>query len=295
LKSYLNKFVLGTWPLSGDFGKINESEVIKTINLSLDKGITEFDTAPSYGEGSIEKFLGKELRKDSLVNTKVGNLINKKKCYEIDSLKKSFYESLERLRVDNVNILFLHNPRLDDVQLLKINDLFSSFKEKKLIKFSGISLASKFQYSQKTLDKYDVIQDDLNLLNLDYIINKNYHNCFYARSPLASGLLNGRVITNKTFSSKDDHRSSWLIGERLIFLSNQIKLISKNINIPIINFARRFILSQTNVNKVIFGIKSAKQLNQLLEDISFIEISNKLQNKIINFYIKKMANSKLKY
>ena len=42
-----NKIVIGTWPLSGDYGIIKPSDVEKVLIKSFENGFKEFDTAPS--------------------------------------------------------------------------------------------------------------------------------------------------------------------------------------------------------------------------------------------------------
>ena len=106
------KIVLGTWPMSGDYGKYDISESKKLIKYFLKKGYREFDTAPNYGFGKSELILGQiSNQKKIIVNTKIGNNSKKQKSFDYNILKKSFYESLKRLNRKSINILFLHNPR----------------------------------------------------------------------------------------------------------------------------------------------------------------------------------------
>ena len=73
----------------------------------------EYDTAPSYGNGKIEFLLGEILgnKKNIKINTKVGNQPFIGKSFKIDDLKRSFFQSLKRLKVNKINTLYLHNPR----------------------------------------------------------------------------------------------------------------------------------------------------------------------------------------
>ena len=56
-----------------------------------------------------------------------------------------------------------------------------------------------------------------------------------ARSPLASGLLSGR-ITEKTVFSNDDQRATWLRGKRLESIMRRIDEIRKYYNLERIWF-----------------------------------------------------------
>ena len=79
-----SKIIIGTWPLSGDYGKIDYAKIKDVLEYCYESGIREFDSAPNYGNGVIEKYLGIifENRTDVLVNTKMGNQPFNKKNYE---------------------------------------------------------------------------------------------------------------------------------------------------------------------------------------------------------------------
>ena len=54
---------LGTWAIGGwMWGGTDEAEAIKTVEASLDEGVTLVDSAPAYGMGRAEEILGRALR-----------------------------------------------------------------------------------------------------------------------------------------------------------------------------------------------------------------------------------------
>ena len=109
-----DKVVIGTWPLSGDYGEVDLKTVQKTLECCYYNNLKEFDTAPSYGNGFIEFCIGKVLGKksDVLINTKIGNTPFHGKSFKVINLKSSLEQSLKRLSVDSLNILFLHVEEL---------------------------------------------------------------------------------------------------------------------------------------------------------------------------------------
>ena len=48
-----DKIIIGLWPLSGDFGKIDIYDFEKTLDFCLASGLNVFDLAPNYGNGFI--------------------------------------------------------------------------------------------------------------------------------------------------------------------------------------------------------------------------------------------------
>ena len=94
-----SKIIIGTWPLSGDYGNIDLNQIQQSLEFCYENGLKEFDTAPNYGNGFMEFCLGKVFQQNPNVqiNTKVGNLPFGGKNFDVEALKKSFNESLTML------------------------------------------------------------------------------------------------------------------------------------------------------------------------------------------------------
>jgi len=267
----ISKIIIGTWPLSGDYGKIDYKQVQDILEYCYELGIREFDTAPNYGNGVMEKYLGVILENSSdvLINTKMGNLPFNKKNYEIRELKKSFENSLKTLKRDSINVLFLHNPRMEITDYTDILNFMHELKDKGMINQIGLSKARNFNYEKfVNLEEFDVIQDDINLLNLQALKkSKPKGSILMARSPLANGLLSGR-ITEKTVFSNDDQRATWLHGKRLESIVRRINEIRKHSDLELSELAIRFLQNQNLIDKIIFGIKRKEHVKNLLEQVS---------------------------
>lgn len=110
---------LGTSPLSSMpqlYGHTVESETaIATIDAALDGGIRAIDTSNSYGGGNSERLVGEALRRrgglpdDVLLATKVDPAPGSND-FSAERVFASFEESLERLGVDRIELLHLHDP-----------------------------------------------------------------------------------------------------------------------------------------------------------------------------------------
>ena len=89
-------------------------EQVLAVERALEAGITYFDTAPSYGDGTSERNLGGALRElgaaqQVVVGTKV-RLSSADLERPAAAVRRSIEESLGRLRLDRVDVLHLHNP-----------------------------------------------------------------------------------------------------------------------------------------------------------------------------------------
>jgi D-threo-aldose 1-dehydrogenase len=125
---------LGGGPL-GNFGRpVSDDEAARTMRRAWDRGIRYFDTAPHYGLGLSERRIGAELRRhprhEFVVSTKVGRLIvpnaeprtwdddgfavpgdlMRRWDFSATGVERSLVESLSRLGLDSVDILFVHDP-----------------------------------------------------------------------------------------------------------------------------------------------------------------------------------------
>ena len=146
-----------------------------------------------------------------------------------------------------------------------------------------MSLAKNFQYDKKFLKFFDCIQEDLNLLSMDFLnLKKNDKQEFHARSPFASGIL-GKKLKNKVFH-KEDHRSSWLndIKRRKIIdlCVSRIKSIIGKSDIKEVAF--QFTYHNAKIDRVIFGIKNINHIKFLCKNLKKNRISNKKLEELIN-------------
>ncbi|MEP7189992.1 MAG: aldo/keto reductase, partial [Roseiflexaceae bacterium] len=114
----VSKLGLGTAPLTGKNGSIPAVQSIATVRAALAAGVTLIDTAPLYGAGRSEQRVGDALQgvpRDSYVlSTKVGRLIlpDGEVIFDFsrDGVLRSFEQSLQRLKLDRVDMLLVHDP-----------------------------------------------------------------------------------------------------------------------------------------------------------------------------------------
>lgn len=278
-----SRIIIGVWPLSGDFGPVSPTNYEECIKKAIDLGINTFDTAPNYGNGYSESALGLILdgQKNIKINTKFGSNPFGHKSFSAEDLKKSFYNSLSRLRTEKINYLFLHNPRKEVNDFNDIIILLEDLKSQNLINDYGISVAKGFEY--KNINSFNGIQLDCNLLYLDDL-NKycSKKNKIFARSPLASGILSGKLNLDTKFH-KTDYRSSWLKGNRLTSILTRLNVIKKNtqgISLP--SLARKFLFQNKNIDHVIFGVKKPTHIDDIIFDFKSPILDQDIIDKIKN-------------
>jgi D-threo-aldose 1-dehydrogenase len=143
----LTRLGLGTAPLGGLFLATEEGAAIETVERAYALGLRYFDTAPLYGYGLAEQRLGRVLREkpraEFAVSTKVGRLlrpnvppdpsqffdgepfykgtppVNPVFNFSYDGVLFSVEESLTRLGLDRVDLLYIHDPDLHHAEALE--------------------------------------------------------------------------------------------------------------------------------------------------------------------------------
>merc|ERR1711998_549403 len=113
----LSAISLGASALGGAFGEVTPAQSIAVVHESLKAGVNYVDTAPWYGHGKSEKFLGQALkdvpREAFHIATKVGRY-EPEVCemfdLSADRVARSVDESLERMGLDYIDLIQVHDP-----------------------------------------------------------------------------------------------------------------------------------------------------------------------------------------
>jgi D-threo-aldose 1-dehydrogenase len=124
----------GGAPIGNLFTEVTDDAARAAVDAAWDCGIRTFDTAPHYGLGLSERRLGDALRHRSrdeyVISTKVGRLLRaagpshagdsegfavqaglaREFDFSADGVRRSLEASLDRLGMDRVDIVLIHDP-----------------------------------------------------------------------------------------------------------------------------------------------------------------------------------------
>jgi D-threo-aldose 1-dehydrogenase len=130
----VSELSLGGSQLGNLYRAISDAEADATVTAAWKAGITYFDTAPHYGLGLSERRLGRALRvrpRDGFViSSKVGRILEPAATgdrvdpdgfdvpathrrvwdFSRDGVRRSIDESLQRLGLDRLDVVYLHDP-----------------------------------------------------------------------------------------------------------------------------------------------------------------------------------------
>lgn len=271
----VSRLCMGGCPMGGyGWGNTQESELIAAVNSALDKGITFFDTAETYGLGQSEITLGKALgnrRKDIAIATKFGVRVgNGKTAYDNspEYIKQACEGSLKRLGTDYIDVYQIHY-RDEETPLEVVVEALEHLKKEGKIRYYGMSNihAKDVGEIEPFIGKFVSFQDEYSLAcrkNEDDMISIAKEQ---AMTPLAWGSLGQGILTGKytkeniDFGSNDRRSRDIYVnfhGDKLL-KNLEIVEVMKNVaeahNKPVSAVAIRFILDYLEDSVVLCGLR----------------------------------------
>ena len=274
----LSKLVIGTAQFSSNYGISNTSGKVKPdmaekiLRLANKSNIKSIDTAIGYK--NCHQILGKIGVKNFEIITKIPELYNK---YEDTSciIDKLINKSRIDLKVNSLNTILIHKPdqlknKIGEEIIKKLDHL----KNNGIFKKIGISIYSPEEIDNlKNVYDFEVVQCPINVFDrrmcetgkLEELKSKGTE--IHARSIFLQGLL---LMKSESIPGKFN---KWinLINEWNKYNNfNQKQMIKTAVN---------HVFSQKNIDKVIIGFQSDKQLEQILGliNVEEIELPNDLK------------------
>ena len=210
---------MGCMAFSHGYGQIPEEQYsIEAIRNAYEHGCTFFDTAEVYspnlsGIGHNELIVGKALkgfREEVVLATKL--MLHGFGSGSVYKTIRSHLEgSLDRLQTDYVDIYYLH--RMSGVPVEKVAEAMGKLMDDGLIKGWGLS-----QVDVDVIDRaqnvtplaaiqniYSMVERDCESGVIPYCMENNIG--FVPFSPIASGLLSGKITPQTQFEKHDDVRN----------------------------------------------------------------------------------------
>lgn len=127
-------YAFGVAPLANLGREVTDDDAAEALEAAWTAGVRYFDTAPHYGLGLGERRLGAFLatkpRDEFVLSTKVGRVLVdnprgvepddegfdvrsplvRRRDYTADGVRRSLEDSLERMGLDRIDVVFVHDP-----------------------------------------------------------------------------------------------------------------------------------------------------------------------------------------
>ncbi len=288
----VSRIGFGAWAIGGvNWGKTDDDTSLKALHAALDCGVTLIDTADVYGWGHSEELIARLIKErgkhNLIIATKAGNDFYNatpeddhgygpiRQTYTKDYIIFAAEQSLKRLGVEALDILQLHSPDTDKLEMDEPWEALAQLKRDGKILHAGWSVQS-FKESEQAyiLDRYhdliDVIQVRYNLLEREaekvlFPKAQQYGIGVIVRIPLLFGFLTGK-FTPQTQFSEDDHRRMNLSPEKMAVYFQRLEkvkpLFERFPDQSMAQVSLRFCISHPATHTVIPGAKTPEQVKE---------------------------------
>jgi aryl-alcohol dehydrogenase-like predicted oxidoreductase len=214
----VSEISLGTWAFGDGWGTVSEDDAYAALNRAIDLGVNFLDTADVYGDGRSEKLIGRLLKDrpndEILVATKAGRRLDPhtSEGYDYENLSAFVERSLKNLGVEALDLLQLHCPPTEVYRQDSTFEALDRLQEAGKVRNYGVSV-EKVEEARMALDYPGVatVQIIFNIFRQKpaeefFPLAEERNVGILARVPLASGLLSGKMSSDRAFA-EDDHRN----------------------------------------------------------------------------------------
>lgn len=276
----VSRLCMGGCPMGGyGWGNTRETELIDAVHTALDKGVTFFDTADTYGLGQSEITLGKALgqhRNEVTIATKFGVRVDGGKTFYDNSpewICEALEASLRRLGTDHIDLYQVHY-RDGVTPIAVVIDTLEKLKQKGYIRYYGLSNIYKADIPEieDHIGKFVSFQDEYSLAcrknEMDIAeISKKLSMTPLTWGSLGQGILTGKYTKDNVNFGVDDRRSRDVYvnfhGEKLfknLEIVETMKIIAAKYNKSVPAVAIRYILDFLYGSVVLCGAKRPSQV-----------------------------------
>jgi len=284
----VTRFGLGTAPLAGLFEEVPEDKALQIIDRAWDAGIRHFDTAPLYGHGLAEMRLGKALRdkpRDEFVlASKVGRLlradappepgqsfrgtppVNPVFDFSYEGVMRSVDESLERLQLERIDILHIHDP--DNHYNEAVQGAYKALdhlRSEGVIRAVGAGMNQAEMLARFARDgDFDCFLLAGRYTLLDQVaLNELLPRCVERGiGIIAAGVYNSGILADPKPGARYNYTAA---PEPLLERARKIRTVCDRHGVQLKAAAVQFPLGHPAVNCVVVGCRSVAQLDESLE------------------------------
>lgn len=283
-------------------GKIQQQGVNDLLKVVVDSGINFIDTANIYSYGESERLLGQSIidlglnRNDLVIATKVrGRMSESQNNVGLSRyhIFQSVDESLKRLQLDHIDILYVHgvDPKTPVEEIMRtLNDIVLTGKVRYVavcnwpawMVMKGLGIAEKNGWNKFVGMQYfyALAGRDIEREILPLAADQNL--AVMPWSPLAGGFLSGKFTRNSE-KAGDSRRDSFdfppINKERTYDIIDVIAEIAKQHQASVAEVALAWVRQQKGVTSTIIGAKNIEQLNANIKSTT-VELSAEDLKKI---------------
>lgn len=287
----------GTWAMGGKGWDVSDREsCITAIRAMAEKGVNHIDTAPAYGRGLAEEIVGEAvtgIRDKLIITTKCGMNIDKpgfavKKAGR-DEIIKGCEASLKRMKLDYVDILFLHWPD-ENTPIGETIQAMNTLKEQGKIRFIGVSNFSNSQLDEaRKYAEINAVQLPYSMVDksaqdqLKYASDNGIATMTYGS--LGAGILAGGIRRYTDFGEGDMRGTFYSFFRepefsKVMLLLKSMDKIAEDRSVPLSQIAVNWAVQKNFVDTALIGVRKISHVEDNCqamdwelteEEISFLD------------------------
>ncbi len=274
----------------GLFESVSEQSARAVFEAAWNAGIRSFDTAPWYGYGQSETRLGEFLRDKSgyTLSSKVGRLLmpgipphpsqlepdgtrgfktdsplNVVYDYSYDGVMRSFEASLERLGLERLDTLYIHDPDVMDLEAKDVLEgagrALAELRDQGLVKAIGagmnqfempLELARDGRFDAFLLAGRYTLLEQTSLPFMDYCAQ-------HSISVVIGGVYNSGLLANPKVGAHDNYVP---VSRERLERAFALQTVCERYGIPLRAAALQFPLFHPAVSSVLCAARSVQQL-----------------------------------
>ncbi|MGV8879754.1 MAG: aldo/keto reductase [Sphingobacteriaceae bacterium] len=274
-------------------GKIQQKEVNELMKTVVDSGINFIDTANIYSFGESEKILGQSIRdlglnrNELVIATKVrGRMNNKPNSVGLSRyhIFNAVNESLQRLQLDHLDILYVHGVDLKtpvEETMRALNDLVISGKSRYIaicnwpawMVMKAVVIAEKNNWNRPVGLQYFYSLSGRDIEREILPMAEDQQLAVMPWSPLAGGFLTGKYTRNKEKtgnSRRDEFDFPPIDKEKAYDIVDVITGIAREYEVSAAQVALAWVRMQRGVTSTIIGAKNIDQLHDNIKSVDII-------------------------
>lgn len=274
---------LGCAPLGNLFTAVTDDDATATVDAAWEAGVRFFDTAPLYGSGLSERRLGAALstrpRHEFVVSTKVGRVLEPvggavtaslfvdtpplEPIFDFsrDGTLRSLEASLERLRLDRVDVVHVHDP--DDHPDEAIAGAFPALVQ---LRDEGVIGAVGCGMNQVALLRRFVREVDLDCILLAgryTVLDRSGADALLPECAdrgigvILGGVFNSGLLADPDASATYDYQAA---PAHLLAEARRIRDVAASFDVTLPSVAVQFALRHPAVSAVVLGARSPDEI-----------------------------------
>ena len=285
----ISRLSLGTAAFGGLYRSVSEADCTGTLLTAIDNGINFIDTAPHYGKGTSEVRIRKAIagrdRSTFVISTKVGrllvpssaeideffmdadNTVERKFDFSAKGVRQSLESSLERLGIESVDILFIHDPDAHaDEAILEAYPELDRMRSEGIIKAIGVGMnqcAIPIRIMKETDIDVVLIAGRYSLLDQEAI--EELLPTALARNVdvIVAGVFNSGILANPVKGATFDYVPA---SDELLAKAVRIREVLDGHQVSLTSAALQFPLRHPAVKSVLVGCRSAAEVESNIEE-----------------------------